>query len=229
MPQKDVCIVLPALNEEATIGRVIAEIPRQTLEEQGYRVTIVVVDNGSTDGTGQIARQSGAELIVEPRRGKGRAVRTAFEQIKADFIFMLDSDYTYPATYIPQMLELLEQGFPAVIGSRLKGKIEPGAMSCLNRIGNHLLAWLASVLYWKKISDLCTGFWGFRGEVIKMLDLQAHGFDLEAEMFTQLAKKGYRIAEVPIHYRSRPTKAKLNSLKDGIKIGWRLLTRRFSG
>ncbi len=220
---------MPALNEEATVGKVIAEVPRQMLEEKGYRITIVVVDNGSTDRTRETALQSGAEVLIEPRRGKGRAVRAAFERVKADFIFMLDADYTYPATYIPEMLAVLEQGYPVVIGSRLKGKLEPGAMSRLNRIGNQLLAWLASILYWKKISDLCTGLWGFRGEVIESLRLSALGFDFEADLFTQLAKKGYRIAEIPIHYRPRPTKAKLNSLKDGARIGWRLLTRRFSG
>lgn len=229
MPQKEVCIVLPALNEEATIGKVIAEIPQRTLEEKGYHATILVADNGSTDRTREIASEKGVKVIVEPRKGKGRAVRTAFEQIEADFVFMLDSDYTYPATYIPEMLTLLEQGYPVVIGSRLKGKIEPGAMSRLNLIGNWLLAWLATILYWRKISDLCTGLWGFRGEVIKTLNLQAHGFDFEADLFTQLAKRGYHIAEVPIHYRPRPTEAKLKSLKDGFKIGWRLLTCRFRG
>lgn len=228
MPQKDVCIILPALNEEATIGRVIAEIPRQALEERGYRTTIVVVDNGSTDRTREIALQSGAEVIVEPRRGKGRAVRTAFERARADFVFMLDSDYTYPATYIPPMLSLLEHGYPVVIGSRLKGKIEPGAMSRLNLVGNHLLSWMASAFYCRRITDLCTGLWGFHGKVIKDLQLSTQGFDFEAELFTQLVRKGYHIAEVPIHYRARPTKPRLNSLKDGLRIGWRLLTRRLS-
>lgn len=228
MPQKDICIILPALNEEATIGKVIAEIPRQTLEQKGYRITVLVVDNGSTDRTGQVARENGAEVIVEPRRGKGRAIRTALEQAKADFVFMLDSDYTYPATYIPQMLDLLEQGYHVVIGSRLKGRVEPGAMSRFNLAGNHLLSWTASILYFRKVSDLCTGFWGFRGEAIKNLRLSAHGFEIEAELFAQLTKRGYLVAEVPIHYRPRPTRPKLNSLKDGFKIGWMLVTQRFS-
>jgi len=227
--QKEVCIILPALNEEATVGKVIAEIPRETLEEKGYKVTILVVDNGSSDRTREKALQSGAEVIVEPRRGKGRAVRTALEQVKADFVFMLDSDYTYPATYILQMLEILEQGTPVVIGSRLKGCVEKGAMSTLNLIGNHLLSSMASIIYRMKITDLCTGLWGFRNQAIKNLELKANGFDFEAELFAQLAKKGYRIAEIPVHYRPRPTKAKLNSIKDGLKIGWKLLTQRFSG
>lgn len=228
MSQKEICIVLPALNEETTIGKVIAEVQQQLLNEKGYKVTILVVDNNSTDRTAEVAREKGAKVIVEPRKGKGRAVRTAFEQINADFVFMLDSDYTYPATYIPEMLTLLEQGCPIVIGSRLKGKLEPGAMSRLNLIGNHLLAWLASILYWKKISDLCTGLWSFRGDIIKTLNLTACGFEFEADLFAQLAKKEYPMAEIPIRYRPRPTETKLKSITDGFKIGWHLLTRRFS-
>lgn len=227
MSQLRISIILPTLNEEETIGKVIDEIPRQALERAGYTVQVLVVDGNSTDRTRGIAQEKGAEVIIEPRKGKGRAVRTAFEQVKADFVFMLDADYTYPATCIPDMLHILQQGYPVVTGSRLKGKRDRGAMSRLNLVGNYLLTWMANILYWKRTSDLCTGYWGFRGEVIPSLRLSSDGFDFEAELFTQVAKKGYQVAEVPIHYRRRPTAAKLSSLKDGLKIGWRLLTRRF--
>jgi len=166
-------------------------------------------------------------VIVEPTKGKGRAVRRGFESVNGDFIFMLDSDYTYPATYIPRMLEVLEQGHDVVIGSRLKGMMEEGAMSRINLVGNRLLAFMASILYGIRISDLCTGYWGFRKKVIKDLELDAIGFELEANMFIQIAKKGYRVAEVPIYYRRRRTSPKLSSLKDGFKIGWTLITKRF--
>lgn len=227
MSQLKVSIILPALNEEETIGKVIDEIPRQTLEGKGYDVSVLVVDGNSTDRTREIAEDKGAQVIIEPRKGKGRAMRTAFEQVKADFVFMLDADYTYPATYIPDMLDILQHGCPVVIGSRLKGKREEGAMSRLNVVGNHLLTLMANILYWTRISDLCTGYWGFRGEVIPDLRLSADGFDFEAELFTQVARKGYPIAEIPIYYRRRPTPAKLSSLKDGLKIGWKLITKRF--
>ena len=222
-----VLIILPALNEEQTIGKVIDEIPRQALEEKGYAVSVLVVDGSSTDKTRQIAQAKGAEVMIEARKGKGRAVRTAFEQVKADFIFMLDADYTYPATYIPEMLDFLEQGYSVVTGSRLRGKREEGAMSRLNVVGNHLLTLLANILYGTRISDLCTGYWGFRGEIISQLHLSADGFDFEAELFTQIARKGYPMVEVPIHYRRRQTAPKLSALKDGLKIGWRLITARF--
>jgi len=109
----------------------------------------------------------------------------------------------------------------------LRGRWEKGAIGLLNLVGNYLLTLIANILYRTRISDLCTGYWGLRGKIIKDLELQANGFDFEAELFTQLAKKGYPIAEVPIYYRCREGKAKLSGLKDGIKIGWRLIARRF--
>jgi len=227
MSNGKVSIILPALNEAETIGKVIQEIPREKLEQEGYQVEVVVVDNNSTDQTGRIATEKGARVIAESRKGKGRAVRTAFEQVKADFVFMLDADYTYPATYIPDMLKLLNQGYSVVIGSRLKGNREKGSISRLNIIGNHLLTLMAKVLYRARISDVCTGYWGFKGEVIPRLNLSATGFNLEAELFAQVAKNGYRIGEVPINYRRRPSRSKLHSIKAGASIGRTLLARRF--
>ena len=227
MKQIEIAIILPALNEEKTIGMVIDEIRQQALEQQGYNVNILVVDGNSTDRTREIAQERGAQVIIEPRKGKGRAVRTAFEQVKADFVFMLDADFTYPASYIRDMLGLLRQGYDVAIGSRLKGEKERGAMSRLNTMGNHLLTFLANMLYRTRISDLCTGYWGLKGEIMPNLRLSADGFDFEAELFTQVVKNGYSIGELPIYYRRRPTPPKLSSLKDGLKIGWTLVTRRF--
>jgi len=222
-----VCIVLPTLNEEEAIGRVIDEIPARDLAEKGFDVKVLVVDGNSRDRTREIAEVKGAEVIIESRKGKGRAMRTAFNLVDADFVFMLDADYTYPATYIPEMLAILQRDCSVVIGSRLKGQIEKGGMSRLNVVGNRLLTLMASILYRTRMSDLCTGYWGFRGEVIPNLSLTADGFDFEADLFSQVAKKGYRLGEIPINYRRRQSPAKLNSIKDGLKIGRALISRRF--
>jgi dolichol-phosphate hexosyltransferase len=226
LQQKTVSIIIPALNEEKTIARVIEEIPKDIMESQGCSVGIVVVDNNSTDATKKIAESKGARIIEEPIRGKGKAITTAFKTVTEDYIFILDADYTYPATYFPQMLEVLEN-YDIVLGSRLKGHMEKGAMSRMNWVGNHLLALMANTLYGTRISDLCTGCWGFRSNVVKDLTLDAQGFDLEANLFAQIAKKGYRIAEIPISYRRRAAPSKLNSLKDGLVIGRTLIERRF--
>jgi glycosyltransferase involved in cell wall biosynthesis len=227
MNQPKISIVLPALKEEATIGKVIDEIPRQALAQKGYDVSILVVDGNSPDRTREIAEEKGAQVIIEPRKGKGRAMKTAFQAVDASFVFMLDADYTYPATHILEMLDQLRDGSHVVIGSRLKGKIEKGAMSRLNLIGNHLLTLMANILHGGKTSDLCTGFWGFRSEVLEDLNLSADGFDFEADLFIQISRSGYSIAHVPIIYRRRPTKQKLNSLRDGLRIGWKLIRSRF--
>ncbi len=227
MNKQRVSIIIPTLNEASSIGQVIDDIPRQAMVEKGYEVEVMVIDGGSTDGTKQIAEEKGVRVMMEPRRGKGRAMRTALQVTKADFIFMLDGDNTYPPGYIADMLELLRETYPVVIGSRLKGQIETGSMSLLNLIGNRLLTLLAGILYQTRISDLCTGYWGFRGEVIPNLTLLADGFDFEAELFAQVAKKGYQIGEVPIYYRRRQTPPKLNSIRDGLKIAWALISKRF--
>ena len=225
---KKVSVVLPALNEEEVVGRVIDEIPIKELESKGYETEIIVVNNGSSDKTAEIAAAHGARVIEEPSRGKGRAIRTGFGAVSGDFVFMLDSDFTYPAGYITQMVELLDGGYDVVIGSRLNGSVEHGAMKRLNMVGNHLLAFLANLLYGTRVSDLCTGFWGFKVEVLRSLNIDAVGFELEANMLIEVAKRGYKIGEVPIQYRRRATASKLGSIKAGYGIGKMLVRKRFS-
>ncbi len=225
---KKVSVVLPALNEEEAIGKVIDEIPVEELESKGYQTEIIVVDNGSTDKTAEIAAAHGAIVIDEPNRGKGRAIRTGFGAVSGEFVFMLDSDFTYPAGYITQMVDLLEGGYDVVLGSRLNGAVEHGAMKRLNLIGNHLLAFLANLLYGTRVSDLCTGLWGFKINVLRSLNLDAIGFELEANMLIEVAKHKYRVGEVPIQYRRRATASKLGSVRAGYGIGKTLVRKRFS-
>ena len=227
MHRREVSIILPALNEEESIGKVIDEIPKEDMEEKGYRVEILVVDNNSTDRTKEIAEEKGARVIVEPAKGKGRAVRRAFASVSGDFIFILDADFTYPATHIPEMLEVLQEGDDVVLGSRLKGQRDKGAMRRLNVVGNRLLAFMANMLHRTRISDICTGYWGFRREVVEALELDAIGFEIEANIFVEIAKKGCRIGELPVSYRRRLSPAKLASLRDGFKIGRTLIAKRF--
>ena len=224
-----VAVILPAFNEELALGKLIDEVPNQQLEEAGYQVEVIVIDNNSTDRTKAVAEQHGAIVISEPRQGKALAVKTAFDTVEADFFFMLDADYTYPPSYIVSMLPLLEHN-DVVIGSRFKGSQEKKAFNWINIIGNVMLSLFASIVYQRYISDLCTGYWGFRGEVVKQLCLNdVTGFELEAKLFSEVVKKRYSVAEIPINYRRRtggPTK--LRPLIDGLRIVRTLLKSRFS-
>ena len=206
---------------------VLDEMPLDELRTAGYEPQVLVVDNGSIDDTQQLAREKHAMVIVEPSRGKGKAMRRAFTEMSADFVFMLDADATYPAIHMPDLLRVLEDGHDVVIGSRLRGTRAPGSISRLNLVGNHLLTWIASTLYGVRISDLCTGYWGFRGDALKKLTLSSEGFNLEAELFSEVARHHLRLGELPIHYRRRPTPTKLRALRDGMRIVRTLVGKRF--
>lgn len=224
-----IAVLLPALDEEETIGKVIREIPSNELEARGCKVEIVVVDGHSQDRTIEVARKEGAKVILQKGRGKGWGVRTAFEQLNSDFLFMIDADYTYPPKYIIPMFEMLKNGeCDVVIGTRLQGKIMKGAMSRFNYFGNRVITLLGNTLFpnGHKVSDICTGLWGFKGDVIKNLDLTSEGFEVEAEIFAKCTKKGYTIREIPIEYRRRKTPSKLASIRDGLKIGWKLIKEK---
>lgn len=229
MPKNRISVVLPALDEELTIGKVIDGIPVDQIKEKGYNIDIMVVDGNSTDNTRIIARDRGARLILQEGRGKGLGMRSAFKAFTGRYLFMLDSDDTYPGYHILDMLPLLESGkYDVVLGTRLNGRITPGAMSGLNYFGNRVLTGAANILFpnGHKVSDICTGMWGFRGEVVKKLKLDAKHFDIEAEMFAKCVKMGLKIGEVPIEYKKRIAPSKLNSMKHGISIATRLLKEK---
>jgi dolichol-phosphate mannosyltransferase len=145
--------------------------------------------------------------------------------VDADYVIVADGDNTYPVSVATELLRLLQTN-DVVIGSRLEGSIEPGAMTRLNVVGNILLTSLARLLFRVKISDVCTGLWGYRRDALQRLELAADGFEIEAEMFAECVREGLCIAEIPITYRAREGQPKLSSLRDGAKIGLFLLKRR---
>lgn len=230
MHDKTICILLPALNEAETIGAVIDNIPLSQIKARGYDINIMVVDGHSTDFTGEIAESKGARLLKQPGFGKGDAIQAAFESFEGKFLFMLDADNTYHPREILTMLPLLENGYDVILGSRLNGSVKKGAMSTLNYVGNRAISMTANLLFpnGHKVSDVCTGLWGFKDEVIDSLDLNADDFDIEAEMYAKCIKHGFKVGEIPIYYGCRPNKPKLNSFTDGAKILFRLFKERIS-
>ena len=223
-----IAVIIPTLNEERSIGKVIDDVPVADLLENGLKPFVYVIDGQSTDNTREIAVEKGATIILEERQGKGSAIQTAFKSITADYAIMVDGDDTYPIEMATEITCLLKK-YDVVIGSRLKGTIEPGAMTKLNVAGNVLLSLLARLLFNVQISDVCSGLWGYRGRVIRSLELSAAGFAIEVDMLAECARNGFHIAEIPITYRARgENPAKLSSVKDGLRIGTFLIKKFLS-
>jgi dolichol-phosphate mannosyltransferase len=222
-----VTLVLPAKDEEQGIGPTLRSLPLSTLEAMGFRTEVVVLDGASRDRTAAIARARGAEVITEPARGKGYALRSAVGRFRGDYVVMIDADSTYAPDAIPLVVEALAWGeADVVMGSRRRGQIAPGAMSPINRLGNRLLSLAASVLYLHPCSDLCTGLWGFRSDVLRALPLRARGFELEAELFALSVRSGLAVTEVPVDYLPRRGETKLGKVLDGVRIGLCLVRTR---
>ena len=224
-------ILLPTYNEVDALPKVVNDLPIDALRAAGWEPRIVVADGRSTDGTQQTAAGLNLELIVQgPAAGKGFGMREGFARFLAhhdEVLVMLDADGTYAPEEMLRLLKHLDRGsYDVVIGSRLRGDIQPGAMSRLNWIGNHILTWFAVALYQVFISDVCTGYWAFRRSAIQKMSLNSTEFEIEAEMYTACATEGLRMSEVPISYAPRIGESKLGSIGDGVRILRKLLVRR---
>ena len=201
----DVTVVLPTLNEEEAIGRVIDE-----LWGEGYS-NILVVGGGSSDGTVRIAEERGVKVIPQCGRGKAGAVRTAIGYVDTPYMLVMDADYTYDPRDIKGLLALAHE-FDEVIGLRMDRENIPW----VHRIGNRILSFTLSLLMGQRIHDPCSGMYLLKTESARSLELTSGGFDVEAEIAAQMCTFG-RVAEVPIRYRKRLGNKKLN-WKDGFKI-----------
>ncbi len=221
-----VTILLPAKNEAAGLRATLDALPLAALRAAGHEVEVVVADGHSTDTTRDIAAAWGARVVVQDGRGKGMGVRSALPHLRGAIVVMLDADGTYDAGAIPALVRAVEEGHDAVLGSRFRGRIEAGAMSATNRVGNRALSLLASALYGKRVTDVCTGMWAFRREALAGLPLTATHYELEVDLFAQSVRGGLRIAELPIAYGKRHGQSGLRSLRDGLAIARTLLARR---
>jgi glycosyltransferase involved in cell wall biosynthesis len=220
-----VTIVLPARNEEATIGATIRCLPIETLAALGFETEVFVLDGRSHDRTAAIANQMGAVVVPDRQRGKGAALRNARALFNGDYVVMLDADGTYAADAIPRAVALLVRGqADVVMGHRL---LQHGSMKGTHLVGNVVLSMLASVLYNTSCPDLCTGLWAFRRHALQALPIQSNGFDLEAELFSLSSRMGLRIERIRVDYLPRDGAAKLDFGADGLAIVQRLVRTRF--
>lgn len=212
-------IVIPALNEAGAIGGII-EDTKKALKE--FRISIVVVDGGSTDDTVDAARKLGTQVVKQCREGYGDALTLGFEhasrELKSDVIVMLDADGTYDPSDIPKLLRpILDGEADIVIGNRLPHRLR-GSMTLINRIGNGIISWLTAHLFGLYVSDTQCGMRAFSADLVPIFAGQAKGMSFATEMLIDAHQSGARIEEVQIVYRPRVGKTKLNPLKDGASI-----------
>jgi glycosyltransferase involved in cell wall biosynthesis len=214
---RSLTVVIPALNEEQGIGATIQVIPRQALEKMGYSVQMLVVDNGSTDRTAELAMQAGADVVVESKRGYGSALKTGFQAASGDVIVTADADATYPLESIPQLLDILESERLDFLTTNRFAAIDEGAMSRQNMIGNTLLSLEARLLFGLRIRDVESGMWVFRKDILKNLRLHSDSWPLSHEIKIEACHYARcRWKEVPVHYRARTGQTKL---LNGWKVG----------
>ncbi len=212
---------MPCLDEAETVERCVASA-RAALEAAGLAGEVVVADNGSTDGSPEIAARAGARVVQVAERGYGAALRGGFDASRGTYVVMGDADGSYDFSAIPAFVRKLEEGHDLVMGSRILGRIEPGAMPPLHRwLGNPVLSFLGRTFFRVPVSDFHCGLRAFRKEAIDRLGLRTTGMELASEMVVKAALFGLRIGEIPVTLRpdGRARPPHLRTWRDG----WRHL------
>jgi glycosyltransferase involved in cell wall biosynthesis len=209
-----VSFIVPAYNEAATLAEVLERVEQLAFDKQ-----LIVVDDGSTDGTREILERwrgrEGVVLLEQPNRGKGAAIRAAIPHIDGDIAVIQDADMEYDPTDVPALIEPIVRGAADVVyGSRLSGGRPQRAYLFWHMIGNRFLSLLTSALFNTTLSDMETGYKAFRTDVLRSLELRENDFAIEPEITATICKRKLRIYELPIAYYGR-------SYAEGKKITWR--------
>jgi len=217
----ELSVVMPCLNEEGTIADCIQKA-FNAFEQMQISGEVVVVDNGSTDSSVEIARNAGARVVIESVRGYGQALKRGFEEAYGKYIIMGDADSTYDFSEIKKFVRLLREGTDLVMGSRLRGKIYPKAMPWLHRwVGTPVLTKIINLFFDVKISDVNCGLRGFKKESLRRLELKCRGMEFASEMVAKAGQKKLNIKETPISYYPTPP-GRTPSLRT-FADGWRHL------
>ncbi|KAA3620253.1 MAG: glycosyltransferase family 2 protein [Calditrichaeota bacterium] len=222
MNNQKVVVIIPALNEEKSIGKVITALPENTCEQ------VIVVDNGSTDNTVSVATDSGATVVFEPQRGYGQACLTGISTARdfdPDIVVFLDGDYSDFPEQIGEVIQPILAGqADMVIGSRTRGRHAPGALLPQARFGNWLASWLIKIFWKFQYSDLGP-FRAIRWDSLLALNMQDRNYGWTVEMQIKALLIGLRVKEVPVNYRKRIGTSKVTgtisgSIRAGYKILW---------
>lgn len=217
-------VVIPALDEELALPKVLQEIPR------AWARRVIVVDNGSTDRTAEVARQAGAQVVTEPKRGYGAACLAALAyaaEDPPDIVVFIDGDYSDHPAELPSLVQpILDGKAELVIGSRVTGRRQAGALSVQQQVGNAIACHALRLMYGAHYTDLGP-FRAIRWDTLESLGMQDRDFGWTVEMQIKAAKRGIRHIEVPVSYRPRVGVSKISgtirgSLRAGAKILWLL-------
>ena len=212
-----VSVVIPCLNEAETIAECVTTA-RSVLDENHLDGEVIVVDNRSTDGSGDLARAAGATVIHEARPGYGSAYLAGLAAARGDYIVMIDADLTYDFREIPNFVKELDAGAELVVGNRMAG-VQPGAMPWLSRIGNPILSGFLNALHRTKIGDAHCGMRAVRRTALPVLNLRTVGMEFASEMVIRATRENLDVREIPIELHPRVGESKLSPFRDG----WRHL------
>jgi len=218
-----ITILIPCHNEEKGIGSVIDGIPLRLLRRLRYKTEVIVINNNSTDRTAHIAEKRKATVLLETKKGKGNAIKAGFNAVSSDtkYVVMLDGDNTYKTKEILRLIEPLMSNFcDVVIGSRLSGKMKKNSFKFQNRIVNWIYTFIVRQFYGANITDVLSGYFAWKKEVVDKLSphLESEGFEIEMEMITKMTKLGFEMYSVPITYDERVGQTKIEAINDGIRI-----------
>lgn len=221
VPPPRIAILVPCYNEAPTVSKVVEDFRREIPE-----ATVYVFDNDSSDATPEIARQAGATVIREKKRGKGHVVAAMLEKVDADYYVMVDGDDTYPADRVRDLLApLLAEEADIVVGHR-QATEQTSAYPRFHLFGNWLVRTLINTIFGSHLRDIMSGYRAFTREVALNLPVIAYGFDIETEMTLQYLYRQWVIREIPVAYRQRPegSTSKLNTFQDGLRVIFRILS-----
>ena len=209
-----VSVILPALDEEHTIGECIRKIGK-VFSDNAINGEIIIADS-SQDRTGEIAKDLGARVVRPEKKGYGNAYLAGFAAARGNYIVMGDADNTYDFLELMRLIEPLRTGADLVIGSRFKGEVHVGSMTPLHQyIGNPVLNWLLNYIFHTRFSDSHSGFRAITRESLDRLHLKTGGMEFASEMLVMASKENLHIEEVPVSYHPRITPSKLHSFADG--------------
>jgi len=216
-----VSVIIPVLNEERGLARVLDDLPREGIGE------VLVVDNGSTDRTAEIARERGAIVVNEPRRGYGRACLSGIERARErppDIVVFLDGDYSDHPEELPALVEPIARAeADLVIGSRVRGERAAGALLPQALVGNWIATRLIRLLYGFRFTDLGP-FRAISWRALEALGMKDEDFGWTAEMQVKALRRGFRVVEVPVRYRPRVGTSKITgTIAGSVRAGWKIL------